>query len=77
MLSIEIEITDSMKRHNQDDENGMIITYGTVDAQNSYGGIVRDEFSVIMKAYTDEKIKTMNIEEYISCDISLLFPLSD
>lgn len=60
-----------------DDENGMIITYGTVDAQNSYGGIVRDEFSVIMKAYTDEKIKTMNIEEYISCDISLLFPLSD
>ena len=55
----------------------VIITYGTVDAQNSYGGIVRDEFSVIMKAYTDEKIKTMNIEEYISCDISLLFPLSD
>lgn len=60
-----------------DDKTGTITIYGAVDAQNSYGGMVREEFSVTMEMYPDEEIKTMDTEEYITCRMSYYFPLPD
>ena len=59
------------------DKNGTITVFGTVDAENTYGGMVREEFSITMKAYTDEEIMEMDTKNYITCRMSLSFPLSD
>ena len=60
-----------------DEKNEKIFVYGAVDAQNSYGGTVREKFSVTLKAYTDEEIKKVNNDDYIPCKMSIDFPLSD
>lgn len=60
-----------------DDKTGTITIYGAVDAQNGFGSMVRENFSVTMEMYPDEEIKTMDTEEYITCDMSFYFPLPD
>ena len=59
------------------DKNGTITIFGTVDAENSFGAMMREEFSITMTAYTDEEIRELDTEEYIICRMSLSFPLSD
>lgn len=59
-----------------DEHNDTLSVYGTVDAQNSFGGMMREKFIIIMEPYTDEEIETMDIEECITCKMALNYPLN-
>ena len=53
-----------------DVEKEEIYIYATVDAQNSYGGMIRNKFTVTLQAYTEEEFENLT-EKHLPCRVSV------